>query len=325
MMDRRVFVTMVSGSILALPLADAGHAGKVWRIGYPTDAEVGNPLRSVFLQRLRELGYVEGQNVALEVRSVDGRPERYPSVVAELVRLRVDVIVASSNHAIAAAQKATTSIPIVMVITSDPVADGFVTSLARPGGNITGVTVQSTDVVGKRLQLLKEAVPALSRVAVLQDPGYPGAQRTLREVKTATTALGLQLKVIEVRSARDLEGAVDAAAGGRAGALFISAGTLGFTHRVRIGKLAVKHRLPALGLSQEYAEAGLLMGHGPSYADQFRRAGDFVDRILKGTKPAELPVEQPTKFYLTVNLKTAKAIGLTIPPSVLGRADQVIE
>ena len=319
--------SVVAVLYLAAPLAAEAQAGRAWRIGYltPAGVESGNPFLPAFRQRLRELGYIKGQNVTLEIRSADGREERYPGLAAELVRLNVDVIVAPSNPAIAAAQNATTSIPIVMLIASDPVATGFVASLARPGGNITGLTVQSTDVTGKRLQLLKEAVPHLSRVAVLLDPGFPGARRGLTKADAAATVLGLQLKAVEVRSPGELEGAFAAATRNRAGAVSSIAGSMGFAHRGRIAELAVKHRLPTVGPSSEYAEAGWLIGYGPSYTEQFRRAADFVDRILKGTRPADLPVEQPTKFHLAINLKTAKVLGLGIPQSLLLRTDQVIE
>ena len=325
-MDRRRFLQAVAAGLLAAPLAAEAQAGRVWRIGFLTSSvvEVGNSGLVAFRQRLRELGYVEGQNVALEIRSAEARPERFPGLAAELVRLKVDVIVASSNASIEPAQKATTTIPIVMVIAGDPLAAGFVASLARPGGNITGLTSQAPELAGKRLQLLKEAVPNLSRVAVLWEPGSPAARRSLSEAAAAATVLGLQLKAVEVRSPDELDGAVAAATRSRAGAA-VMGGPIAFPHRAQIAQLAVKRRLPILGPSSDYAEAGWLMGYGPSYTDQSRHSADFVDRILKGAKPADLPVEQPTKFYLSINLKTAKALGLSIPSSLLQRADQVIE
>jgi putative ABC transport system substrate-binding protein len=310
---------------LAAPLAAMAQAGRV-RIGYLTAGdEARNPRNAAFRQRLRELGYVEGQDVTLEIRAAAGKLDRLPGLAAELVRLKVDVIVANNSPAIDAARKATTSIPIVMSAATDPVATGFVTSLARPGGNITGLTIQSPDLSAKTLQLLKEAVPNLSRVTVLLDPGFPGGRRWLSELETAAPALVVQLQVVEVRSPSDLEGAFAAATKNRAGAVLSVAGSIGFLHRAQIADLAVKRRLPTVGGLPEYAEAGWLMGFGARFIDQDRRAADFVDRILKGAKPADLPIEQPTKFYLAINLKTAKALGLSIPPPLLLRADQLIQ
>jgi len=317
--------TMAILLLFAAPLAAEAQA-KVWRVGFLTSAsaEAGNPRIATFRQRLSELGYVEGKNVALEIRSAEGIPERLPGLATELVRLKVDVIVAGGSPSIAAAKKATTSIPIVMVIGSDPVASGFVASFARPGGNITGVTLQNTDVAGKRLQLLKEAVPNLSRVAVLWEPGFQPARRSLSETEAAAPVLGLQLQPVEVQSPGELDGAMAQATRSRAGAA-VGGGPIAFSRRVQIAQLAIKHRLPIVGPSQEYAEAGWLMAFGPSYTDQSRHAADFVDRIFKGAKPADLPVERPTRFYLSINLKAAKALGLNIPQPLLQRADQVIE
>jgi len=320
-----VWLTTVAAVLLfAAPLPVEAQAGRVWRIGFLTTTEADNPGLVAFRQRLRELGYVEGQNVALEIRSTKGRAERFPSLADELVRLKVDVIVAGSNASIEPAQKATTTIPIVMVVVGDPVASGFVASLARPGGNITGLTTQAPDLAGKRLQLLKEAISNLSRVAILWEPGSPGARRSLAEFEAAATALGLQLNAVEVRSPDELDGAVATATRSRAGAA-IMGGPIAYPQRTQIAQLAVKRHLPILGPSSDYAEAGWLIGYGPSYADLSRRSADFVDRILKGAKPADLPVEQPTKVYLSINLKTAKALGLSIPQTLRERADQVIE
>jgi len=311
-------------SLTLAPLAAEAQAGKVPRIGVVGPAP-GSPLLAAFRQGLRELGYTEGQNVALEVRSLDGRPERLPDLLAELVRLKVDVILAPSNLMIAAAQKATTSIPIVMSNAIDPVAAGFVASLARPGGNITGLTVQTPDVAGKTLQLFKESVPSLARVAVLWDPDFPGVRQLLSEVEAAARALGVQLQPMEVRSPDEFDGAFAAVVRDRARAAFIPGSPMHIRGRGRIAELAVKHRLPTMCMLREWVEAGCLIGYGASLTDQWRRAAYFVDRILKGAKPADLPVEQPTRFELVINLKTAKALGLTIPPSVLGRADEVIQ
>ena len=326
-MDRRSFIGTLAGGLLAAPLAAEGQQGKVWRIGVLTASlvEAGHPI-AAFRQQLRELGYVEGQNVTLEIRSAEGRLEGLLGLAAELVRLKVDLIVGSGRGSVEAAQLATTSIPIVMVIAADPVGSGFVASLTRPGGNITGLTVQYTDVAGKRLQLLKEAVPNLARVSVvLESGGFPAARRSVSEADAAAaTALGLQLQAVEVRSPSDLDGAFTVATRNRAGAAVVG-GPIAFAHRAQVAQLAVKHRLPVVGPSSVYAEGGCLMGYVPTYTAHYRRAAYFVDRILKGAKPADLPIEQPTKFDLVINLKTAKALGLTIPPSLLQRADQVLE
>jgi putative ABC transport system substrate-binding protein len=316
-------VVLAVGLCLA-PLAAEAQGGKVPRIGIlilPPDSGYLAALR----QGLGDFGYVEGQNIALEIRSADGRPERLPGLAAELVRLKVDVIVAASNAVTATAQKTTTSIPIVMTNVSDPVAAGFVASLARPGGNITGLTIQSPDVAGKALQLLKDAVPSLSRVAVLWDPGLPGGRQNVSEVETAARALGLRLQLVEVRSPGELDGAFAAVTGERTRAALIAGSPMQMTTRAQIAELAVKRRLSTMCVLREYVQAGCLMGYGASIADQARRAAYFVDRILNGTTPTDLPVEQPTKFYFIINLKTAKALGLTIPPSVLLRADQLIQ
>jgi putative tryptophan/tyrosine transport system substrate-binding protein len=328
---RRIGLAVVLAvSLLIAPLAAvAQQSAKIARIGILSSltAEETAPFIDVFRQGLRRLGYVEGQNVALEMRYADAKLERLPGLAAELVRLKVDVIVARPNPSIAAAQKATTSIPIVMTSASDPVATGFVASLPQPGGNITGLSnLGSPEFIGKGLQLLKDVVPSLSRVAVLWDSGFQGIRHQLSGTQAAAQVLGVQLQLVEVRSAADLDGAFAAATRNRAGAAYIFGSTMTFHNRARIGELAVTHRLPALcGALREWAQAGCLIAYGPSATDQMGRAAYFVDKILKGAKPADLPVEQATKFELIINLKTAKALGLTIPPSVLLRADQVIE
>jgi ABC-type uncharacterized transport system substrate-binding protein len=326
MIDRRAFLGTL-GLLAVSRAAEGQQAGKVFRIGVlsPNAVEPTTPSIAALRQALRGLGYVEGKNVALELRSADGRRERLPALAAELVGLKVDVILAGSNPAIAAAQKATTAIPIVMATATDPVAVGFVTSLSRPEGNITGLTVQTPDIAGKRLQLLKEVVPNLSRVAVLWDPGYPGNRLQVNEAQAAARTLGVQLHLVEVRSPGQLDGAFAAMASDGAGAAFIAGSEMLIAHRGRIAELAAKRRLPTTCPLREWVEAGCLIGYGTSISEQFRRAAYFVDRILKGTKPADLPVEQPTKFELVINLKTAKALGLTIPPSLLQRADEVIQ
>ena len=324
-MDRRRFLLTSLTGALAAPLTAEAQAGTGLRIGVLWSAgEDAALFIGAFRQGLRELGN-KGQDAALEIRNAGGRPERLPGFAAELVRLKVDVILAQSNPAIAAAQKATTSIPIVMVLASEPVALGFVASLARPGGNITGLSIQTPDTAGKRLQILKEAVPNLSRVAALWDPDFVGGRELFRHAEAAAPGLGLQLQLVAAQGPGELDGAFAAMRRERAGAVFLVGSPMLFVHRIRIAEIAVKHRLPTMCAVREYAEAGCLIGYGASLIDQYGRAAYFVDRILKGAKPANLPVEQPTKFELVINLKTAKALGLTIPQQVLSRADQVIQ
>ncbi len=316
--------TVVALLCFGAPLAEA-QAGKAFRIGVLSAAEPASTGVVPFRQGLRELGYVEGQNVALEIRSAEGRRDRLPALADELVRLNVDVILAVSNPAIVAARKATTSIPIVMVSATDPVGVGFVASLARPGGNVTGLTVQTPDVAGKRLQLLREVIANLSRVAVLWDPGYPGGRLQVGEAEAAARTLSVQLHLVEVRGPGQLDGAFAAMTSNGAGAAFIAGSDVLFAHRARIADIATKRRLPTTCPLREWVEAGCLFSYGTSISEQWRRAVYFVDRILKGAKPVDLPVEQPTTFELAINLKTANALGLTIPQSVRLRADHVIE
>ena len=319
-------ITVTAGLLFAA-LGAGAQAEQVFRIGvlWPAPAEEAAPYIAAFREELAEFGYVLGQNVSLEIRYGDGRPERFPGLAAELVRLKVDVILAASNGAITAVQKATPSIPIVMVVATDPVATGFVASLARPGGNITGLSGQAPDFAGKGLQLLKEVVPHLSRVAILWDSGFPGAQHWLSELEAGARALKVQRQLVELHSASELDGAFAAAAGNRAEAAYILGSPMLLINRVRIGELAVKHRLPSLcGALREWAQAGCLISLGPSLTDQLRRAVYFVDRIRKGAKPSDLPVEQPTKLSLVINLRTAKVLGLGIPRPLLQRADEVI-
>jgi putative tryptophan/tyrosine transport system substrate-binding protein len=330
MITRRAFVGALTGGLLAAPLAaSAQQAGKVWRIGLlggysPTSPE-GSRAWEAFFQGLRELGYVEGQNILIEGRFYGDRTERLPALAAELVRLKVDVIVAQGPPAPEAAQRATSTIPIVMTVHQDPVGSGLVASLARPGRNVTGLSVLSTELVGKRLQLLKEAVPGLSRVAVLSDPTHPTAALQLREAEVAARSLKVQLQVLEARAPSDFANAFSAMTKDRAGGLIALGGLMFFVQRTRIVELAAQSRLPAIYGAKEFAEAGGLMAYGPNIRESYRRAATYVDKILKGAKPGDLPVEQPTKFELVINLKTAKALGLTIPQSLLLRADRVIE
>jgi putative ABC transport system substrate-binding protein len=270
-------------------------------------------------------GYVEGQNILIEGRYYGDRTERLPALAAELVRLNVDVIVAGAPPAPEAAQRATSTIPIVMASHADPVGSGLVVSLARPGRNVTGLSALSPELVGKRLQLLKEAVPRISRVAVLSNPTIPSHALELREAEVAARSLKVQLQVLQARAPSDFASAFSAMTKDRAGGLIALGGSMFFAHRTRIVELAAQSRLPAMYGVKEYAEAGGLMTYGVNLRESFRRAATYVDRILKGAKPGDLPIEQPTKFEFVVNLKTATALGLTIPPSLLLRADQVIE
>ena len=321
-MRRVVAITIaIALGILVAPLAAEAQAAKIPRIGilWPFSPSRLEP----FKQGLRELGYVEGQNIAIEVRGEEGRFKQLPELAAELVRLNVDVIVTSSPPAVRAVKQATSTIPIVMAAVGDAVDYGFVNSLARPGGNITGSSWLNTELSAKRLELLKEAFPKVSRVAVLWDPAV-GAT-ALRATEVAARSLAVQLQVLEVRDPKDFESAFGAGKKERAGALFVMASPMLPVHRKPLVELAARNRLPAMYDRREYVEAGGLMAYGPSFPDLIRRAATFVDKILKGAKPADLPVEQPTRFELVINLKTAKALGLTIPQSILIRADQVIQ
>ena len=323
-MERRTFMTLVSGGLLAAPLAtEAQQARKVPRVGVLAgqSAEISPPILTL-REGLRELGYVEGQNIAIEWRWAHGKDERFPDLAAELVSLKVDIIVAPTTASAQAAQRATKTIPIVMGFVTDPVALGVVANLARPGGNITGLGVPTPEIAGKRLQLLREVAPTVARIAVLSDPSQPA---DLRGTEAAAQALGVQLQVWKVRSGGELDRAFAAIARERAAGIIILGSTTLFAYRARIAQLAVRHRLPTSAWARELTEAGCLMSYGPNLPDVVRRAAYFVDKILKGAKPGDLPIEQPTKFDLVINLKTAKALGLTIPPSLLGRADEVIQ
>lgn len=323
---RRQFL-LTTGALLAAPLlARAQRARRIPRIGVLTGAVAEKaPNAETFRQRLRELGYEEGRNIAIEWRWAGGDVSRMPGLAQELVKLEVDLIVANSNGPIRAAQRATKTIPIVMVYPGDPIALGFVASLGRPGGNITGLTSQSPELDGKRLQLLKEAVPNLSRVAILWDSNQPGGQQRIKDMELAAPALGLRLQFVEAKSLGEFEGAFAAMTKENAGAVVYSLSPMQFAHRARIAEHALTNHLPTFCAAREYVEAGCLMGYSPSWNDLWRRAAYYVDRILKGAKPGDLPVEQPTKFELVINFKTAKALRITIPQSVLLRADEVIQ
>ena len=314
----------VTDALLAAPAAaEAQQTRKVPRVGVlgGQSLETSPPILAL-RERLSELGYVEGGNIAIEWRWAQGKDERYSDLAAELVKLKVDIIVAATTTGAQAAQRATRTIPIVMGFVSDPVALGLVANLARPGGNITGLGVPTPEIAGKRLQLLREVAPTVARIAVLSDPSQPA---DLRGTEAAAQALGVQLQVWKVGSDGELDRAFTAIARARAAGIIILGSTTLFANRARIAQLAIRHRLPTSAWTRELTEAGCLMSYGANLPDVARRAAYFVDKILKGAKPGDLPVEQPTKFDLVVNLKTAKALGLTIPPSLLGRADEVIQ
>jgi putative ABC transport system substrate-binding protein len=325
-MKRREFITLLSGAAVAWPLAArAQQAGKLPTIGFfsPNTASAQSEWTTVFVQRLRELGWVEGRTVAIEYRWAEGRVERLAEIAAELVRLKVEVIVTAGTLAVAAAKQATALIPIVFAVAGDPVGTGLVASLARPGGNVTGLSLQVTDIAGKRLELLREVVPGLRRLAVLANVGFPEAVLDMRQVQAMTSTLGIEVTTLEIRRAADIAPAFAALKG--ADALYVCGDPLVLTNIIRISTLALGARLPTMHVSQEFGKVGGLMSYGPNFPDLFRRAGDYVDKILRGAKPADIPVEQPTKFDLVVNLITAQALGITIPPTLLARADEVIE
>jgi ABC-type uncharacterized transport system substrate-binding protein len=329
-MDRRRFLLTSLAGTLAAPLAaGAQQAVKGPRIGYLHPNLAASPhMAEAFRQGLRDFGYVEGRNVVIEYRDAEGKFERLPALAAELVALNVDVIVASGTLAALAAKHATSGIPIVFPTLGDPVTDGLVISLARPGGNVTGLSNLTPDLVGKCLELLKQAIPAVSQVAILWQPGG-FVERTRQDVRkraeVAGRALGMRLQFVEAQGPKDFDRAFSAMTRAHAGAVIVVTTAMFVQERRRVVDLAAKSRLPAVYGSRESVDAGGLISYGPNFADSFRRAATYVDKILKGAKPADLPVEQPTKFELVINLKTAKALGLTIPPSLLARADHVIE
>jgi putative ABC transport system substrate-binding protein len=328
-MKRRDFLTLLAGAVTscAWPLAArAQQPAKLPTIGF---LGAGTPLAwsqwiAAFVRRLPELGWIEGSNVAIEVRWGEGRNERFAEIAAEFVRLKVDVIVTGGTAPVIAAKKATSVIPIVFAAAGDPVATGLVASLARPGGNVTGLSIQHTDLGGKRLGLLREVVPGLRRLAIMANGSAPNALLEVSEVRAAARTLGLEVATFDIRRAEDIAPAFEALKG-RADALYLVTDPLVSSHRIRINTLALDARLPTASGLRDYVEDGGLMSYGANLPGVFRRAADFVDKILRGTKPADIPVEQPTKFDLVVNLTTAKALGLTVPSSLLARADDVIE
>jgi putative ABC transport system substrate-binding protein len=323
--ERRAFVTGILALFAALLAAGAQPAGRIYRIGYLSLRSGPSFLDEAFGQGLREMGYVEGQNLAIEYRWADWNPDRVSALAAELVRFNVDVIVATGGGASAlAAMKATSTIPIIFS-TGDPVSAGLVARLDRPGGNLTGINILTVELNAKRLDLLKEAIPTVSRVAVLVNPGNPTTKVTLKDLGGTARALRLKLQVLEVRERQEIGPAFAAMATERAQALLVVSDPMFFAQREQIVDLTAKHRLPGIFEWREFAEAGGLLSYGTNIAGVYRRLAGYVDKILKGAKPADLPVEQPTKFELVINLKTAKALGLTIPQSVLLRADEVIQ
>ncbi|MBM2844102.1 MAG: transporter substrate-binding protein [Anaerolineales bacterium] len=329
MIDRRAFIGTLAGGLLAAPLAaEAQQAGKVYRVGYlsASSRETSEPLLQAFLRRLRELGWVEGENLIFEWRWADGKNERLPALAAELVQRKVDLIVAPTEPAALAAKNATSSVPIVMIFVGDPVGSKLVASLARPGGNVTGTTFTPTlEILGKRLALLKEAVPHASRVAILSNPANPSHARELREVEAAARPLRLQLHRLGARSPEEFDSVFVAMVRERPDGLLVLVDSMFGIHRTRLAELAAKHHLPTMHGIREFVVAGGLMAYGVNVAQFAEGAAFYVDKILKGTKPADLPIGQPTKFELVINLKTAKALGLTIPQSLLLRADEVIQ
>ena len=326
-MERRSFLAMVSGSLLAAPsAAGAQQVSRVSRVGYLAGISLAPRPAEEFRQGLHELGWVEGQNLIIDFRSADGSFDRLPDLAAELVRLKADVIVGHAAPAAVAAKNATGTIPIVFFATGDPVGLGLVASLARPGGNVTGLSFSvGLGTVSKGLELLKEALPKVRRVAVLSNPGNPAHAGATSNAKAAAKSLDMRLLLLEAREPNQFDAAFAGMAKGRVDALVVVPDGMFLLHRARLAELTARNRLPSIHGLRESVEAGGLMSYGPSNFAMFRRAALFVDKILRGAKPADLPVEQPTKFELVINLKTAKTLGLTIPRSLLLRADQVIE
>ena len=317
---------IITVSLVLAPLAaEAQQAEKVRRIGVLTAPSPNTTLEAFLRQGLRENGYVEGQNLLIEWRYADGEDERLPGLATELVRLKVEVLVTQGTQAALAAKNATALTPIVFTFVSDPVALGLIPSLARPGGNLSGFSLLSVELTGKRLELLKEAVSLLKSVVILADRANPSKTAVLKEARIAARRLGLEASLIEVRDAGELESAISAIARQRARGVVLVPGSFLLTHRIQIAELATKSRLPVLGWTGTLVESGVLMSYGPSPSDILRRAGGHAAKILNGAKPADLPVEQPNKLDLVINLKTAKALGLTIPQTLLLRADQIVE
>jgi putative tryptophan/tyrosine transport system substrate-binding protein len=324
-MRRREFIGLVGSAAASLPLgARAQVTGSVPKVGFiGTDAVVWRPWTDAFEKRLRELGWTEGRTVAIEYRWAEGRRDRYTEVAAEFVRLKVDVIV-TPGSAVPALVQVTSTIPIIFALTIDPLGAGLVSSLARPGGNVTGVSNEQADTAGKRFGLLREVVPSLHRLAVLFNANYPEAVLEMNRVQASARTLGIDITPLEIRRAEDIAPAFDALKA-QVDALYVVSDAVITANRTRTITLALSARLPTIFTIREFVQAGGLMSYGPNYADQFRRTADLVDKVLHGTKPGDIPVEEPTRFDLAINLTTAKALGLTIPESFLTRADEVIE
>jgi len=326
-MRRRDFIAGLGGAVAAWPkVAEAQQPGKLPTIGLlgANTAAVQSQWTATFVQRLRELGWTEGRNVAIEYRWAEGRSERYAELAAELVQLRVDVILTHSTPATFAAKHATSLIPVVFAAAGNPVDTGLVKSLAQPGGNITGLSLQQPDTAGKRVELLREIVPRLGALAIMTGVNNPGAVLEAEALHAAARALSLKVIPVAVQRAEDIAPAFETLKD-RADALYVPASPLALTNIIRINTLALSARLPTIYVGKEYVQLGGLMSYGPNYPHLYRRAAEFVDKILRGTKPSDIPVEQPTKFDLVINLTTAKALGLTVPPALLARADEVIE
>ena len=325
LMQRREFIAGLGGAAAAWPVGARAQKSVmpiVGLLGTATPSTWG-PWTAVFIQRLHDLGWIEGRNVAIEVRWAEGRPERFAEIASEFVRLKVDVIF-TSGGAVTVAKQATSIVPIVFALAKDPLGTGLVASLARPGGNVTGISAQSTYVVGKRLELLREVIPRLRRLAIMANVGNPNVAEEMSDVQVAARTLGLEVATSEIRRAEDIPPTIEALKG-HADALYVCIDPFVITNRVRINTLALAAQLPTIYSQREFVDAGGFMSYGANIPVQFRRAADFVDKILRGAKPAELPVEQPTKFDLVINLTTARALGLTVSPTMLARADEVIE
>jgi putative tryptophan/tyrosine transport system substrate-binding protein len=322
---RRAFITLLGGAA-AWPLAARAQPAKLPTVGFlGQSTPLGEGERAVaFAQRLRELGWIEGRTVVIEYRWAEGQSERLAEIAAEFVRLKVDIIVTGGTPAVVAAKQATSAIPVVFATAGDPVGVGLVASLARPGGNVTGLSVVTVDLAGKRIDLLREAIPSFRRLAIMGNVGNPVVVLELGQMQAAARELGLQVDTLEIRRPQDIALALETVKG-RAEALYVCQDLLTLGNRLRINTLALGARLPVMHASREHIEAAGLMSYGPNFLDSFRRAGGYVDKILRGAKPADLPVEQPTKFDLVINLITAKALGLEIPQTLLARADEVIE
>ena len=325
-MRRREFISLLSGAAVAWPFAArAQQAGRLPTIGFlGADALVWGPWTAAFVGRLRELGWIEGRTIVIEYRWAEGRPERNAEIAAEFVRLKVDVIV-TFGTAVPTVKRATTVIPIVFAVAQDPVGGGLVANLARPGGNVTGLSIQATDVAGKRLQLLREVMPRLRRLAIMVDFNTPQSVLEMGEVQAAARALGIEVTPLAIHRAEDIAPAFEALKAQAADALYVVNNALVNTNRTRIITLALSARLPTIFNTRDHVQAGGFMSYGPNYLAQFRHTAEYVDKILRGTKPGDLPVEQPTKFDLAINLTTAKALGLDVPPAFLASADEVID